>query len=220
MSRAYEYESSKIETFVLKLYMNCQGSMNKAKRLLREIEGVYKLEINAEEEKVTVTGIVDPSTLVQKLVNSGKHVEIWNESFNQEQVNYDKDNLGHNQDQILKLGSNAYDSQYHWAPEWYLNQDMSGNNVVSELHQPVAADQNYSRISDHKTWEERLTHMMSPATFHGNYIGFPFPRGSSIFVDEYDHPPSLVAITHRYHHNCQPSTTNRSQLYYHNHLYI
>ncbi|KAI4299570.1 hypothetical protein L6164_033014 [Bauhinia variegata] len=223
MSRAYEYELLKIETIAFKVHMNCQGCMNKVKKLLRKIEGVYKVEINAEEEKVTVTGIVDPSTLVQKLVKSGKHAEIWNIDSNQEQVNFVKDNMGKYQGQNLNIGS---ENHHHWGPQWYLNQDISTNNVVSELDQLVAAqslvdtDQNYTRFSDNKTWEDSLTPMMSPEAFHGNTMteaGWHqgFPRGSSNFQSEYAHPPSLMN-THGYYHNYQPA--NMWQLYHQNHL--
>lgn len=39
--------------------------------------GVYTTTIDVEQGKVTVTGNVDPSILIKKLVKSGKHAELW-----------------------------------------------------------------------------------------------------------------------------------------------
>lgn len=39
--------------------------------------GVYKVDIDAEQQKVTVTGNVDSTILIKKLVRLGKHAELW-----------------------------------------------------------------------------------------------------------------------------------------------
>ncbi|KAL2530691.1 heavy metal-associated isoprenylated plant protein 33-like [Forsythia ovata] len=39
--------------------------------------GVYTTNIDAEQGKVTVSGNVDPATLIKKLAKSGKHAELW-----------------------------------------------------------------------------------------------------------------------------------------------
>ncbi|KAL7090224.1 hypothetical protein ACP275_12G027000 [Erythranthe tilingii] len=72
----------KIETHILKVRIHCQGCMHKVKKLLRKIEGVYEVEIDAEEDKVTVTGNVDPTILIKKLAKSGKNAELWEISPN------------------------------------------------------------------------------------------------------------------------------------------
>lgn len=41
------------------------------------LPGVDSIKIDAEQGKVTVTGNVDPATLVNKLEKSGKHAELW-----------------------------------------------------------------------------------------------------------------------------------------------
>ncbi|XP_028196774.1 heavy metal-associated isoprenylated plant protein 37-like [Glycine soja] len=94
-----DYELIKIETFVLKVRMNCQGCINKVRKVLQKVEGVCKVDINAEEQKAIVTGIVDPSTLVQKLVKFGKHAEIWKAGHNGHQDN--------NQTQIINGPSDS-----------------------------------------------------------------------------------------------------------------
>lgn len=43
------------------------------------ILGVYKINIESQQQKVTVTGNVDGQTLVKKLLKTGKHAELWPE---------------------------------------------------------------------------------------------------------------------------------------------
>ncbi|XP_047962601.1 heavy metal-associated isoprenylated plant protein 32-like [Salvia hispanica] len=52
--------------------------MRKVKKVLRKIQGVYEVNIDADEaHKVTVLGNVDGEKLIKKLVKSGKHAEFW-----------------------------------------------------------------------------------------------------------------------------------------------
>ncbi|KAI3451814.1 hypothetical protein Pfo_008479 [Paulownia fortunei] len=74
------YAFVKIKICVLKVYIYCQGCMQKVKKLLRKIQGVYEVKIDAEEHKVTVSGNVDSTSLIKKLVKSGKHAELWSPS--------------------------------------------------------------------------------------------------------------------------------------------
>ncbi|KAK1298744.1 hypothetical protein QJS10_CPB14g00317 [Acorus calamus] len=52
------------KTFVLKVNIHCDG-------------WVYTVNIDAEQQKVTVSGSVDSATLIKKLNKSGKHAELW-----------------------------------------------------------------------------------------------------------------------------------------------
>ncbi|GFP83453.1 copper transport protein atx1 [Phtheirospermum japonicum] len=67
------------QTWVLKVSIHCQGCKRKVKKVLQSIEGVYTTDIDSQQHKVTVTGNVDPQTLVKKLVKTGKHAELWPE---------------------------------------------------------------------------------------------------------------------------------------------
>ncbi|KHN07560.1 heavy metal-associated isoprenylated plant protein 37-like [Glycine soja] len=124
-----DYELIKIETFVLKAHMNCQGCMNKVRKVLQKIEGVCKVDINAEEQTAIVTGIVNPSTLVQKLAKFGKHAEIWDAGYNGDQNN--------NQAQLINDHSD-YENQYmiptfgenHWGPQWGFNAGLENSETI------------------------------------------------------------------------------------------
>ncbi|KAF8394457.1 hypothetical protein HHK36_020665 [Tetracentron sinense] len=70
-------EFLKAQTCVLKVNIHCDGCKQKVKKLLQKIEGVYTTTIDAEQGKVTVSGNVDPATLIRKLVKKGKHAELW-----------------------------------------------------------------------------------------------------------------------------------------------
>ncbi|KAF8387820.1 hypothetical protein HHK36_026481 [Tetracentron sinense] len=70
-------ETLKYQTRVLKVSIHCEGCKRKVKKILQSIDGVYTITIDSKQHKVTVTGNVDAETLIKKLVNSGKHAELW-----------------------------------------------------------------------------------------------------------------------------------------------
>ncbi|KAI7740739.1 hypothetical protein M8C21_033920 [Ambrosia artemisiifolia] len=70
-------EFVKIQTCSLKVNIHCDGCKRKVKKILQKVEGVYTINIDPEQSKVTVSGVVDPNTLIKKLAKSGKLAEIW-----------------------------------------------------------------------------------------------------------------------------------------------
>lgn len=70
-------EFLKIQTCVLKVNIHCEGCKLKVRKILQKIDGVYKTHIDSDLGKVTVSGNVDPNTLIKKLSKSGKHAELW-----------------------------------------------------------------------------------------------------------------------------------------------
>ncbi|XP_004503195.1 uncharacterized protein [Cicer arietinum] len=165
MSTNNENELSKIETFVLKVHMNCQGCRTKVRKILRKVEGVYEVKINAEEQKVIVTGIVNPSTLLQKLAKLGKHAEILNEDYNQEHTTYHdkvKDNNDNNQEYIINNQS-TFENQYmippyygkdNWGPEWCYNQHFAAAAPLFFESYNNRANENVIRINEYPKWQE------------------------------------------------------------------
>ncbi|KAK6128760.1 hypothetical protein DH2020_037515 [Rehmannia glutinosa] len=67
MWKMAEDEEKNYKFVKIKVHIHCQGCMHKVKKLLRKIEGVYEVKIEAEEHKVTVTGNIDCTTLIMKL---------------------------------------------------------------------------------------------------------------------------------------------------------
>ncbi|KAJ6721240.1 HEAVY METAL-ASSOCIATED ISOPRENYLATED PLANT PROTEIN 33-RELATED [Salix viminalis] len=77
MTKEDDFKILKILTSVLKVNIHCDGCKQKVKKLLQRIEGVYQVNIDAEQQKVTVSGTLDTETLIKKLVKAGKHAEVW-----------------------------------------------------------------------------------------------------------------------------------------------
>lgn len=115
MTKDEDFKLLKIQTCVLKVNIHCDGCKQKVKKLLQRIEGVYTVNIDAEQQRVTVSGSVDSGTLIKKLVKAGKHAELWSQKSNQNQkqktncIKDDKNNKG--QKQGLIKGLEAFKSQ-------------------------------------------------------------------------------------------------------------
>ncbi|XP_051121336.1 heavy metal-associated isoprenylated plant protein 34-like [Andrographis paniculata] len=67
----------KIQPWVLRVNIHCDGCAHKVQKQLQKVEGVYKVSIDVEQGKVTVSGNVDPAALIKKLEKAGKHAELW-----------------------------------------------------------------------------------------------------------------------------------------------
>ncbi|KAK8627572.1 hypothetical protein V6N13_135181 [Hibiscus sabdariffa] len=121
MTKEEDYKLLKIQTCVLKVNIHCDGCKQKVKKFLHRIEGVYQVSIDAEQQKVTVSGSVDSATLIKKLVRAGKYAEVWSQKSNQNQNQKQKNNCikdenkgGNNKGQkqgILK-GIEAFKNQH------------------------------------------------------------------------------------------------------------
>ncbi|KAK1390476.1 Chloroplast-targeted copper chaperone [Heracleum sosnowskyi] len=68
------------QTWVLKVSIHCVGCKRKVKKILQNIDGVYTITIDSQQQKVTVTGNIAAETLIKKLVRTGKHAEMWPEN--------------------------------------------------------------------------------------------------------------------------------------------
>ncbi|KAJ6689594.1 hypothetical protein OIU85_005954 [Salix viminalis] len=87
MTKEDDFKLLKIQTCVLKVNIHCDGCKQKVKKILQRIEGVYQVNIDAEQQKVAVSGTVDSATLIKKLAKAGKHAEVWFQKSNQKQNN-------------------------------------------------------------------------------------------------------------------------------------
>ncbi|CAH2033671.1 unnamed protein product [Thlaspi arvense] len=77
MTKDEDFKLLKVQTYSLRVNIHCEGCNQKVKKLLQRIEGVYHVKIEAEHQKVTVSGSVDSATLINKLIKAGKHAELW-----------------------------------------------------------------------------------------------------------------------------------------------
>ncbi|XP_047953092.1 heavy metal-associated isoprenylated plant protein 36-like, partial [Salvia hispanica] len=105
--------SLQYQTWVLKVSIHCQGCKRKVKKVLQSIEGVYTINIEAQQQKVTVTGNVDAQTLIKKLVKTGKHAELWPENPKPK----DKDKKGNDKEADSKSAENTEDEEDDPPPD-------------------------------------------------------------------------------------------------------
>nr|XP_034603569.1 heavy metal-associated isoprenylated plant protein 19-like isoform X2 [Setaria viridis]TKW05272.1 hypothetical protein SEVIR_7G165300v2 [Setaria viridis] len=69
--------STKSITIELKVYMHCDACERKVRRTISNCEGVETVEVDREENKVTVTGDFEPEVVVKKIKKkTGKKVDI------------------------------------------------------------------------------------------------------------------------------------------------
>ncbi|KAK9266014.1 hypothetical protein L1049_010751 [Liquidambar formosana] len=206
-----EFELLKIETHVLKVHINCHGCKQKVKKLLKRIEGVYTVNIDAEQQRVIVTGNVDAATLIKKLVRSGKPAEVWSPWANQnqslERANYIKNDKNKTQMQYLVNGGEVGDE---WAREGYLNKITGMESLTGEVDQNsmAAAQVEYANMSGDGD---------AIAGFHGNGSGFAGLGGhdfgelqdlsAGLPPYKYDGHPSYTMMTNMqgYQSNHHPS---------------
>lgn len=62
---------------MLKVGMTCQGCVGAVDRSLKKLNGVQSVDINLEQQKVTVKGNVTPEAVVQQVSKTGKPTELW-----------------------------------------------------------------------------------------------------------------------------------------------
>jgi copper chaperone CopZ len=62
---------------VLRVSIHCHGCKKKVRKVLKNIEGVQDVKVDAQQHKVIVTGTVDAQTLIQRLQKSGKQALQW-----------------------------------------------------------------------------------------------------------------------------------------------
>ncbi|XP_044956523.1 heavy metal-associated isoprenylated plant protein 35-like [Hordeum vulgare subsp. vulgare] len=66
-----------VQTFVLRVSIHCHGCKKKVRKVLKSIQGVHDVKVDAQQHKVLVTGTVDAETLVKTLYKSGKQALPW-----------------------------------------------------------------------------------------------------------------------------------------------
>ncbi|KAM7487712.1 hypothetical protein LguiB_025196 [Lonicera macranthoides] len=87
MTKDEDFKLLKVQTCTLRVNIHCEGCKNEVKKLLRRIEGVYQTTIDAEQQRVTVSGNVDSETLIKKFLKAGKHAELWSSDHNKKTNN-------------------------------------------------------------------------------------------------------------------------------------
>nr|GMD13045.1 heavy metal-associated isoprenylated plant protein 36 [Ipomoea batatas] len=141
-------ESLKYKTWVLKIFIHCEGCKKKVKKILQSIDGVYGTTIDAQQHKVSFTGNVDPETVIKKLVKMGKHAEVWQEEEfgNQEkkpskskknksqQENKDADDASNDEEKTLAVKT---ESTVKDGGKGKVNQKDQPEDICSNVKEPM-----------------------------------------------------------------------------------
>ncbi|XP_076885209.1 uncharacterized protein LOC143534658 [Bidens hawaiensis] len=144
--------SDHLQTWILRVYIHCEGCKKKVFKVLQSIDGVYKTVIDAKEHKATVTGSVNGETLVQKLLKSGKHAEILPESFAPTAVA-----------DLASGNSKKKNKQNDSVPVAVADDVENANNVKIESKDAIN-----NGSDDGKGQEEAVTVIVSTADSNGN----------------------------------------------------
>ncbi|KAJ7556322.1 hypothetical protein O6H91_05G078200 [Diphasiastrum complanatum] len=66
----------KYQTVVLKVQIHCEECIRKVKKTLAKMDGVESVRVDEKQQRVTVTGNIDPQKVLKKAMKTGKSVEL------------------------------------------------------------------------------------------------------------------------------------------------
>ncbi|WCJ44531.1 Heavy metal-associated isoprenylated plant protein 24 [Euphorbia peplus] len=66
-----------MQTVALKIRMDCKGCQRKVKNVLSGVKGVKSVDVDLKQQKVTVTGYVEPKKVLKAAESTKKKVELW-----------------------------------------------------------------------------------------------------------------------------------------------
>lgn len=64
-------------TVEVKVRMDCEGCERKVKKSVSSMKGVRSVDVNRNQQKLTVTGYVDANKVLKKVKGTGKRAEFW-----------------------------------------------------------------------------------------------------------------------------------------------
>ncbi|KAI5589116.1 hypothetical protein BDE02_05G140200 [Populus trichocarpa] len=66
-----------MQTVALKVRMDCEGCERKIKSVLSGVKGAKSVDVDMKQQKVTVTGYVEPKKVLKAALSTKKKVEMW-----------------------------------------------------------------------------------------------------------------------------------------------
>ncbi|KZV42250.1 heavy metal-associated isoprenylated plant protein 26 [Dorcoceras hygrometricum] len=66
-----------MQTVDIKVKMDCDGCERRVKNAVKNMRGVKTVEVNRSQNRVTVSGFVDPNKVLKRVKNTGKVAEFW-----------------------------------------------------------------------------------------------------------------------------------------------
>ncbi|KAJ6412758.1 hypothetical protein OIU84_005743 [Salix udensis] len=70
-------KKKQMQTVALKVRMDCEGCERKVKGVLSRVKGVKSVDVDLKQQKVTVTGYMEPKKVLKAAQSTKKKVEMW-----------------------------------------------------------------------------------------------------------------------------------------------
>ncbi|EAZ24634.1 heavy metal-associated isoprenylated plant protein 20 [Oryza sativa Japonica Group] len=77
MQRRRQQQQQLQITVELRVRMDCERCERQVRRALAGMRGVQHVEVSRRQQKVTVTGSVDPHEVLRRVQSTGKKAELW-----------------------------------------------------------------------------------------------------------------------------------------------
>ncbi|KAF7090968.1 hypothetical protein CFC21_093641 [Triticum aestivum] len=117
------------QTVELRVRMDCERCERQVKKALAGMRGVERVEVNRKQQRVTVTGVVDPHKVLRRAQSTGKKAELW--PRNHHHPGYD-DNSAAVTAHYGAIG--AAQAHGRWAPSPYRrNADAASAEQIASL---------------------------------------------------------------------------------------
>ncbi|KAL3635998.1 Heavy metal-associated isoprenylated plant protein 21 [Castilleja foliolosa] len=66
-----------MQTVEIKVKLDCDGCERRVKNAVSSMKGARSVDVNRKENRVTVTGFVEPKKVLNKVKSTGKRAEFW-----------------------------------------------------------------------------------------------------------------------------------------------
>uniref|UniRef100_A0ACD5YTG9 Uncharacterized protein n=1 Tax=Avena sativa TaxID=4498 RepID=A0ACD5YTG9_AVESA len=103
------------QTVELRVGMDCERCERQVRKALTGITGVEHVEVNRRQQRVTVTGNVDPQKVLRRARSIGKKAELWPQQQNTDPCYNGAAFMAH-YDGIAAAQAQAHE---RWAPSMY-----------------------------------------------------------------------------------------------------
>ncbi|KAI5070199.1 hypothetical protein GOP47_0014542 [Adiantum capillus-veneris] len=98
-----------VEAVELRVHMDCPGCERTVRKALSRLSGIHNVEIDREQQKVTVMGFVDKDKVLNRVRRKGKLAELWPTEAELSPVL----DPGHQPDSLLEFGLVDYPYSYN-----------------------------------------------------------------------------------------------------------
>ncbi|CAA6673562.1 unnamed protein product [Spirodela intermedia] len=126
------------QTVELGVHMDCEGCEKRIRKAISKLEGVDSVEIDRDQQKVTVTGYVAPDKVLKLVRRTGRKAEFWPNPYDEEFHPYAAEYL---EDSVFYSTYNYYQHGYNADTQGYFP-DPPHSHVVGDDAAALFTDDN------------------------------------------------------------------------------